>query len=47
VGLASLFIEVTLLAVSAYVAATGQVLAPATARVGGESASSREGSTAA
>jgi hypothetical protein len=45
-GLASLFIEVTLLAVSAYVAATGQVFETATARVGGESGS-REDSTAA
>lgn len=46
-GLASLFIEVTLLAVSAYVATAGQVFEAATARVGGESGSSREGSTAA
>jgi hypothetical protein len=45
-GLASLFIEVTLLAVSAYVAATGQVFETATAR-GGRESGSREDSTAA
>jgi hypothetical protein len=47
-GLASLFIEVTLLAVSGYVAATARVFETATARVGGESgSSSREDSAAA